>query len=261
MVAANVLAGLALVVGLFAAYLVGVSGVIERRSQHQLAAQLAGRAGLDAFGGRLPAQGQPVAVVEAPSIGLHALVVEGTSSADLEKGPGLMVGSAPPGTGGDTVIMGRRATFGAPFARLSSLRAGDSIQLVAALGRFTYDVTSVSELSPGAPDPITSAPEGRLTLVTSAPSWFPTRSLVVQARLVGAPVAADPSVPPPNPSLGLAGDSGSAFGVLLSGELFLALVIGMFVWRRRRAAAGGLTRMAWVLAFPLGLMLLLVLFS
>ncbi|MBV9293582.1 MAG: hypothetical protein JO222_14130, partial [Frankiales bacterium] len=44
-------------------------------------------------------------------------------------------------------------------------------------------------------------------------------------------------------------------------QLFLALVIGMFVWRRRRAAAGGLTRMAWVLAFPLGLMLLLVLFS
>ena len=38
----------------------------------------------------LPKDGQPVAIMTIPSIGLHQAVVEGTSPADLQKGPGLV---------------------------------------------------------------------------------------------------------------------------------------------------------------------------
>jgi sortase A len=270
------LAGVAVVLVLFVLYLFVGSSLLESRSQHLLADQLASSAGRTAFAGRLPADGQAVAVIAVPELGLHSIVVEGVSSGDLERGPGLLPGSAPPGTGGDTVIEGRRTAFGAPFADLPRLHEGETIQVVDALGEFSYDVTSVATLQAGSADPISTAPAGALTLVTSAPRLMPTQSLVVSAKLVGAPVAADPVAPPPDVTLGLGGDPGAGLGAYVSLQLLVAEVAGLWWWRRRRgqgresndaAVSPGdrpearLPLAAWILAAPVTLALLLLLFG
>lgn len=257
----NLLAAIFVLIALLAGYLFGASRLTEERAQQRLGAQLSHGAGLTAFAGKLPAEGQAVALLSIPSIGVKDFVVEGTSSADLQRGPGLLEGSAPPGTGGDTVIEGRRSTFGAPFARLPSLRAGDLVDVVGALGRFTYVVTGVMSLSSSSADPIEDAPDGELTMVTSGPSFLPTHPIVVQAKLQGAPVAADAAAPPPQATLGLAGDPAARFGVLLSAELLLALAVGVMVLRRGRFAGGRLPGMAWILLTPIALALLFELFE
>ena len=253
----NILTVVAVLIVLLAGYLFGLSRLLEQRSQRLLGESLAKEPGHAAFAGRLPAEGQPVAVLSIPAIGLHAFVVEGVTSGDLEKGPGLLPGSAPPGTGGDTVIEGRRAAFGAPFGSVPRVRVGDTIQVVGALGSFRYVVTGSGRLTTGATDPIGVAPGGAVTLVTSSPAYLPSRPLVVSARLVGSPVAADNVAPPPDATLGLSGDPAAGFGAFVSLQ---ALIIGaVWLWRRRRR--GRLPLMAWVLAAPITLALLLILFS
>ena len=103
---------------LFAGYLYGVSAQQQRRSQTLLYADLRGQlAQATAPVGAPLAQGKPMAYLHIPSIGLHQVVVEGISSGDLTQGPGHRPDSAWPGQPGVSVIAGKRATFGGPFAR------------------------------------------------------------------------------------------------------------------------------------------------
>ena len=73
---------------------------------------------------KLLAPGTPVAVLSIPEIGLNAVVLEGTSSEVMEGGPGHLRDTQMPGQAGYSEIYGRRAAYGGPFARLSSLNPG-----------------------------------------------------------------------------------------------------------------------------------------
>ena len=153
-------------------------------------------------------EGQPAALLEIPDIGLHQVVVKGTSATDLMAGPGLMANTAPPGTDGNAVSVGCRSTGGAPFGRLGDLRRGDRITVVTSLGKFTYAVTGVGTVTSGAVDPISPTSEPRLTLVTSNPPLLATGRLFVVSKLVSRAARAPIPRVPPNPSQrALAGDS------------------------------------------------------
>ena len=54
-------------------------------------------------------------------------IVEGTSDADLEKGPGHYAGTALPGQTGDFAVAGHRVGKGEPFLNLDQVKAGDAI--------------------------------------------------------------------------------------------------------------------------------------
>ena len=137
------LTSLGIVLALFVLYLFGFSRRQATRDQHKLVNEVTnGPAGLAALAGAAPGDGQPAAVLTIPAIALSQVVVEGTSAADLQSGPGLMPGELRPvGTLGDTVIAGRRTAFGGPFGSISELTVGDRITLVSALGTFRYRVT------------------------------------------------------------------------------------------------------------------------
>jgi len=234
---AKATAGLALLLAGFAAYLFGFTGVEAFHAQHRLAEQLGGTAGLAALNGRTPPEGQPVAILDVPAIGLRQIVVEGTSSLDLENGPGLLIGSAPPGTAGDVVIAGRRTTYGSPFAHLSALTKGTSVEVTGALGRFEYRVTGIKIVSPGSPLPAGPTSAARLTLVTSNPAVTATSLLLVTADLVGKPVAKVPltaaALPPTQ--FGLGGDGSAMTPAILWGEALIAVVLfAWFLSRRSR---------------------------
>jgi sortase A len=135
--------------------------------------------------------GAPVAVLEIPAIGLRQVVVEGTSSGDLELGPGHRRDTPLPGQQGVSWIHGRATTFGGPFADLPNLRRGQDLTVVTFQGTFTYRVEGVRHAGDPMPDvaPV-NAGGSRLTLVTAEGDnpLQPGRVVYVDALLRGDPV-------------------------------------------------------------------------
>ncbi len=235
--AAVITAGMGLLVAGFAVYLFGFTSLEAFHAQHRLAEQLAGSAGLAALNGTTPPEGEAVAILDIPTIGIRQVVVEGTSSEDLEAGPGLLIGSAPPGTGGDVVIAGRRTTYGSPFARLDRLKNGDTVILTGALGEFRYTVSTTRVVRPGSPLPASPTSAGRLTLVTSTPAVEASSLLVVTADLAGKPVASVPlsDAALPSTQFGLAGDGAAvAPAIGWGGALIGVLLCAWYLLRRSR---------------------------
>jgi sortase A len=111
-------------------------------SAERLAAEL--RAGAQRFRGTVQ-DGQPIGRIIVPRLGLNMVVVEGTSEADLEKGPGHYnaasgVNTSLPGMGGVVAIAGHRTTYLHPFRHIDALRPGDDIYLRMPYGIFAYRV-------------------------------------------------------------------------------------------------------------------------
>jgi sortase A len=226
------LAGVLLV--LFVGYLFGWSDLQASHNQHKLLATYSRGADIAAFKGKAPADGQPAAVLQIPSIGLRQVVVEGTTATDLQQGPGLMPRTAFPGAPGDSVIAGRRLTFGGPFASIPRMTPGETFGVVDFLGSFRYDVVTSFVVPAGSPLPVTPSHSSVLLLVTSARAVPPSGLFVVEARLVGKP--ANPTSKPPSASrseLALGGDSGATWQFLGWGALLLLGVAATVVAYRR----------------------------
>jgi sortase A len=135
---------------------------------------------------KLLALGTPVAVLHIPEIGLNAVALEGTSDAVLEDGPGHLRDTVLPGQAGLSEILGRRATYGGPFARIGSLTPGQVFTVTTGQGIARYRVLDVRLA--GDPDPPYSAGQGRLILATAAgPAFAPDGVLRVDANLISTP--------------------------------------------------------------------------
>jgi LPXTG-site transpeptidase (sortase) family protein len=146
---------------LFAAYLFLFTPMQASRAQQRLLSELHGHAGLAALTGHIPPEGKAVAILDIPELHLDQVVVEGTSATDLTSGPGLMPGSALPGTPGNTVIAGRRYLYGKPFSALGSLERGETLQIVSSYGTFTYRVLGTHVVEPGQLDPVAPTADNR----------------------------------------------------------------------------------------------------
>jgi sortase A len=94
--------------------------------------------------------GVAVGRIVIPRIGLNALVVQGTNTASLEKGPGHYPSTALPGLGQTVAIAGHRTTYLAPFRHIDALRPGDRISVQMPYGRFVYTVQYHRIVSPSA---------------------------------------------------------------------------------------------------------------
>jgi sortase A len=224
-----VLSALGLCLVLFVAYVFVFTGLQEARAQHLLLEQFTGPARANIELSQHLKEGQPAALLEIPEIGVHLVVVKGTSATDLTSGPGLMSNTALPGTQGNSVIAGRRSTGGAPFGRLGDLHRGDEITVVTGLGKFDYKVTRVGTATSGQVDPISPTSGPRLTLVTSDPPLLATGRLFVVGRLVSPAARAPiPATPPTQSQRALAGDSSAIvpaifWGLVLVGFLFFTI--------------------------------------
>src|SRR5687767_2682546 len=86
-------------------------------------------------------RGDAVGRLTVPRLDLEAIVVEGTDSATLTKGPGRYSKSYVPGEGELIYIAGHRTTYGAPLARIDRMRRGDEVKLAVPYGTFVYRVT------------------------------------------------------------------------------------------------------------------------
>jgi len=218
---------------------------LQRRAQQQLVSEFAGtlalsasaygQAGLSPLPDTAPALNSAVALLEIPSLGLSQVVVEGSSSQATQRGPAHIPGSVLPGQTGEAVIIGHRTTFGAPFSRLDSLKAGDSIKVTTVEGPSTYVVLDAKTATE-------TAPANRLVLRTSSPAVIGTGTLVVTAQLQGKPYVSTPRNSPLTPT------SPTWPSIFL---LVLALVGLVRILPQVVASFGKLV--SWMLVAPVGL--------
>jgi len=131
-------------------------------------------------------EGDPIALIDMPTIGVSKYVVAGVQTSDLKKGPGHYPGTPFPGELGNASIAGHRTTYGEPFRHLDDLNIGDPIIITDLMGRtFTYLVTNQQVVS--ATDSwvvtTTDSTTAILTLTTCHPEFSAKQRLIVSAEL------------------------------------------------------------------------------
>ena len=85
--------------------------------------------------------GDAIARLRVPRLGLSLVVVNGTNTSDLRRGPGRHRETFMPGEGELVYVAGHRTTYGAPFSDIDRLEAGDTISVELPYGSVEYRVT------------------------------------------------------------------------------------------------------------------------
>lgn len=242
-IAIGILAALTTVAIFLVAYVGIFSALQEQRAQRQHYGSL--RALLDPSSPEAPAiggairPGTPVAVMNAPAIGIRDLViVEGSSSGDLAAGPGHLRASPLPGQVGESIVIGKSVSDGAPFSDIATLARGASITVTTGQGTFHYAVSDVRTAGQQLPPIPTGG--SLLTLVTSqGHGWLgalaPDHLIYVDAVLRGTPVAAPDGRPIAVPAAEYPGGSDISAWPLIVLWLELLLVgaaAGVWLWFR-----------------------------
>jgi sortase A len=129
------------------------------------------------------AGGKPLGELRIPRLDAHFVVVKGTTTSDLRRGPGHYSGTALPGQDGTVGIAGHRTTYGAPFRHLDALRRGDPITMTMPYGRFVYRVEGTRIVKPDDASTLRSIGRQRLVLTACHPLYSAAQRLVVIARL------------------------------------------------------------------------------
>src|SRR5215218_1768854 len=130
--------------------------------------------------------GQPLGRIRMRSIGVDSVVVAGTDSSSLRRGPGHYPGTPLPGARGTVAIAGHRTTYGAPFRRLDKLDSGDRIEVTMPYGTFTYRVEQRRIVAPTAIWVTRRTSYDRLILSACHPLYSAAQRIVVFARLIGS---------------------------------------------------------------------------
>ncbi len=131
---------------------------------------------------RVP-EGQPIARISIPALGVGKAVVNGTNTADLRKGPGLIESTELPGLGGTTAIAGHRTTYGAPFHSVDKLKKGNRILIGTPYGRFEYVVTGKRIVKPTDTWVLERIGRERLVLSACHPLYSAAERIIVFADL------------------------------------------------------------------------------
>jgi sortase A len=129
--------------------------------------------------------GDPLALLEIPSIGVKTYVVEGVEPGDLKHGPGHYPDTPWPGQLGNSAIAGHRTTYGQPFYHLDAVKPGDEIIVTTIQGRFVFRATSSEVVSPSQSDVVatTDPTVAQLTLTTCTPRYTASKRLIVFSEL------------------------------------------------------------------------------
>jgi len=117
------------------------------------------------------------------SANINHYVVFGATLDKLEYGPGYILGTSLPGTGGNFAIAGHRTTYGAPFGNLDETEVGDSILFQTNTNQYEYVITEVKIVSPEDTYVLGNFGDDRITLSTCHPKFSARQRLVVVGEL------------------------------------------------------------------------------
>ena len=127
--------------------------------------------------------GEAVGRLELPSIDEEFVVVHGTDTESLRKGPGIYDATRFPGVPGTSAIAGHRTTYGAPFNNIDALEDGDRITVTMPYARFDYTVEKTEIVEPTATEVIDDVGYDRLVLSACHPLYSAAQRIVVFAEL------------------------------------------------------------------------------
>jgi sortase A len=130
--------------------------------------------------------GSPLGRIEISSIGLAAMIMEGTDRKTLRRAVGHIPGTPLPGQPGNVVITGHRDTF---FRGLRNIHQDDEITLTTLNGTYRYRVEFTEVVEPQDNVVLDHSDDAILTLVTCYPFYYvgpaPKRFVVRARRLPG----------------------------------------------------------------------------
>ena len=142
-----------------------------------------------------PDDGDAVARIVIPTIGVDKIVVSGVRRDDLKRGPGHYPQTPLPGQPGNSAIAGHRTTYGQPFHRVDELVPGDEIIVTTLQGEFRYEVSGTEIVLPSQVEVIDDQGDDRLTLTSCHPKYSARQRIIVSALLVDEPAPATPTRP------------------------------------------------------------------
>jgi sortase A len=179
----------ALAVGGYVWWLLWGTGLTTRAAQNDLRPRfeerIATRSAEEAPQRTVNVPGAAVAILRIPKIELNYVVVEGTDTESLKKGPGHYPWTSYPWEEtGRVGIAGHRTTYGAPFWSLNELKPGDRIVLATEYGIFNYRVTESRIILPSDAAVLHETDNPTLVLTTCNPRFSAAERLVVFAQRV-----------------------------------------------------------------------------
>ena len=127
--------------------------------------------------------GQGIGRIEIPGIDLDAVVVQGTDTASLQKGPAHYPDTAFPGQGRTIGIAGHRTTYLAPFRNINEIADGDEVVLEMPYGTFTYEVSKHEIVDPSQVEIVDDVGYERLVLTACHPLYSAAERWAVFAKL------------------------------------------------------------------------------
>lgn len=136
----------------------------------------------DWFAQRVDA-GQGIGRIKIPSIGLDIVLVQGTDTSSLRKGPGHYPDTAFPGQDKTIGIAGHRTTYLAPFRKINQIADGDEITLEMPYGTFVYEVQKHEIVDPSQVEIVDNVGYERLVLTACHPLYSAAQRWAVFAKL------------------------------------------------------------------------------
>ena len=129
-------------------------------------------------------EGDAIARLRVPRLELSVVVINGTSSSDLRRGPGRHEESFMPGEGELVYVAGHRTTYGAPFSEINALEPGDEISVELPYGSVWYEVTKHRIVDDNDLSVLRSRGREELVLQACHPRFFASQRYLVYARPV-----------------------------------------------------------------------------
>ena len=117
------------------------------------------------------------------SANINHYVVFGATNKKLEYGPGYILGTSLPGSGGNFAIAGHRTTYGAPFGNLDRVQVGETIIFQTNTNQYKYQVIDIKIVSPEDNYVLENYGDDRITLTTCHPKFSAKQRLVVIGQL------------------------------------------------------------------------------
>ena len=140
-------------------------------------------------------RGDAVARLRIAALGVDEIVVNGTDTGSLKRGPGRYLGSGMPGEGQLVYIAGHRTTYGAPFAHIDRLEKGDRVFLELPYATIEYAITGSRIVPATELSVLQSKGFEQLVLQACHPRFFASQRYLAYAKPVRVTPRSDEATP------------------------------------------------------------------
>jgi sortase A len=128
-------------------------------------------------------QGDAIGRMHIDRMNLDIVLIQGTDTSSLQKGPGHYEWTPFPGQGGTVGVAGHRTTYLAPFRHINELEAGDQIRIEMPYGVFTYTVTKHEIVDPSDVGIIKPVGYDQLVMTACHPVYSAAKRYAVFSKL------------------------------------------------------------------------------